>query len=160
MCRSGLLLVYALKIAHMSFAKFLSKCCERCSRLVERCSRAPFIRGLVVKLLVTTGINICDRGVECRLRAGGHAVPTTACAARETQKVCGTKKCQKPDRQEGPRMIIALADARASDTIHTSIHCVGSFANESVISVSQAHKGARSRNAVTAGDFDSYGLFA
>src|ERR1051325_4113189 len=45
-------------------------------------------------------------------------------------------------------------------TFQTSIQAVGSFGNESVISVSLGNSGARSRKAVSAVIFARYGLFA
>ena len=81
MCRSGLFLVYALKIAHMNFAKLLSQRRERCSRLIQRRLSPPFIRGFAIKLFVSSGVDICNGRVERGLSARWNAVAARALIA-------------------------------------------------------------------------------
>ncbi len=96
MCRSGLFLVYTLKIAPMNFAKLLSQCCERCSRLIERRRSPPFIRGFAIKLFVASGVDICDGRVERGLSARWHAVAARALAASPAENQ--EKNCKVRER--------------------------------------------------------------
>src|SRR6185436_18843284 len=69
----SLLFTSALQTSDLHVAKFFAQFVKSRFGLVERSRVTPFIRGFVIELFVTAGINIFERGVERLLGAGRYA---------------------------------------------------------------------------------------
>src|SRR6266571_9041716 len=97
----SLLFARALQTASPRVTQSIAKSLKRCSRLIERRLIAPFIGRFLIKLLVTSSVDVFDCRIECSLRAGGNATATNAGNA-------GTKQNCRAKRRAAYKTIAAL----------------------------------------------------
>src|SRR6266850_553090 len=150
----------ALQIPRANVSEFVAQPLKRSFGFVQRRFVTPLVGGFVIELFVATRVDVFQRPVQCRLRAGRDTAAADALATGHRDHNQGWDD-KEPDIPHQLSYHLQLLLARGLlQTFHTSIQAVGSFGNESVTCVSLAKSGERSWSALSAVIFARYGLLA
>src|SRR5260370_1981739 len=151
----SLLFARALQIPCPNVSEFVAQPLKRSFGFVHRRFVTPLVGSLLIELFLTTRVDVFQRPIQCRLRAGRDTAAAGALATgrRDHNQGWDDKEPDIPHQ-------LSYHLQRASATFHTSIHAVGSFGNERVTCVSWAKSGERSWSELSAVIFARYGLLA
>src|SRR5260370_40928591 len=154
-CGRSLLFARALQIPCANVSEFVAQPLKRSFGFVHRRFVTPLVGSILIEFFVTTRVDVFQRPIQCRLRAGRDiaAAGTLATGRRDHNQGWDDKEPDIPHQ-------LSYHLQRASATFHISIHAVGSFGKERVICVSLAKSGERSWSALSAVIFARYGLLA